>query len=214
MKKLALLTLSLITSINAIGQDKIFTGDDQVLNVNIINKSRAEVKYKFSDYEKSPVLVLKTKDIVEIQYASGNSEPGGYSNPRNLKPLGLHVGAGLFLTVESGIAYISSDYFIIPQISLEGNLGVSDLDRIYYSIGGKFHLNKLTSQNKLTPFVGVLVGSEFGSNMIQVPIGINYITKSGFNLALSLSELFYFDSWQETLIELRIGYRLSRYNKH
>jgi len=138
--------------------------------------------------------------------------PGGYNNPRHLKPLGIQIGAGLFLTVESGVAYISSDYFIIPQVSIEGNLGISDFDRLYYSIGGKFHLNKTTSLNNLTPFIGALVGSEFGEKMVQVPLGVSYITKSGFSISLSISELFYVDSWQETLIEVRIGYRFARKN--
>jgi len=81
MKKIAILTLLLITTLNVTCQDKIITGDGQVINANILNISGAKIDYKLSDYEQSPLLASRLKDIVEIHYQDGKIVPGGYNNP-------------------------------------------------------------------------------------------------------------------------------------
>jgi len=132
----------------------------------------------------------------------------GYQNPRKNRPLGINAGYAVELI--SGGALFSStlDYFIIPQIDLEMSLGTSDLSgELYYSAGGRFHLNSRYSEHKLTPFTGVLIGSYYGDGFVQIPAGINYLTKPGLNASLSINQMVAFKSWQATFLEIRLGWR-------
>ena len=100
------------------------------------------------------------------------------------------------------------DYFIIPQIDLEMNLGASDLSGgLYFSAGSRFHLNSNSSENKFTPFTGLLFGSNYGEGFVQVPFGINYLTNMGLNVSLSLNQMISFSTWQSTFVELRVGWK-------
>ena len=128
-------------------------------------------------------------------------------NPREDRPFGISLGAAYFITVESGIAFFCADYFVIPQLSLVANVGVTDFEAPYFAVGGKGHLNSSASTSKFTPFLGVLFGSEWDEFMVQIPLGLDFISKKGFNVSLSLNQIFYFDSWQETFIDLKLGWR-------
>lgn len=128
-------------------------------------------------------------------------------NPREERPFGISLGLAYFLTVESGIVFFSADYFIIPQLSLIANVGVTDFEAPYFAVGGKGHLNSNASESRFTPFIGALLGTEWDEFMVQIPLGLDFISKKGFNASLSLNQLFYFDSNQEAFIELRIGWR-------
>jgi hypothetical protein len=190
------------------GQDIITTKDKKQLNVKVIEQTDNSVKYRMPDYEDGPLLTIKTRQIRKIEYRNGHTDLMGYQNPRKDRPLG--IGAGYAAEVTSGgFLYTANlDYFVIPQIDLEMNLGTSDLSgNLYYSGGGRLHINSKYSVHKLTPFIGVLGGSYYGDAVIQIPAGVSYLTPLGISASLSVNEMVSFKSWQATFIELRAGWR-------
>jgi len=205
-----LLTILLLTLIfkNGFGQDIISKKDKKQINVRIIEQTNKIVRYKMIDYEDGPVLSIRTNRISKIEYKNGYVDLLGNQNPRKNKPFGINAGIAAELTGGGGLFSSTVDYFIRPQIDLEMNLGVSDLSGgIYFSAGSRFHLNSNTSENKLTPFTGLLFGSNYGEGFVQVPVGINYLTNLGLNASLSLNQMMSFSSWQATFVELRLGWK-------
>ena len=189
------------------GQDIIKTKDKQQLKVKIIEQTNRLIKYKMIDYEDGPILSISNHRVTKIEYKNGFVDLMGYQNPRKNRPFGINGGFALWISEEGGMFTSTIDYFIIPQIDLEFNIG-TDLDNGFYFAGGsRFHLNSNNSENRFTPFTGLLFGSEFGDAFLQIPVGINYLTKPGFNTSLSLNQMLFFSSWKATLIELRIGWK-------
>ena len=208
MKKIVFAMLLILSFQYSFGQDVISTKDKKQLNAKIIEKTNKSVRYKMADYEDGPVLMIKTNRIRKIEYKNGVVDMMGFQNPRKNRPLGINVGYAAELT--SGGALFSStlDYFVIPQIDLEINLGTSDLSgELYYSAGSRFHLNSTSSEHKFTPFTGLLLGSYYGDGFVQVPAGINYLTGLGINASLSINQMVSFKSWQATFLEIRLGWR-------
>ena len=139
--------------------------------------------------------------------AQDNINTNHQLNPREDRPFGFSLGGAYFITAESGIAFFSADYFVIPQLSLVANVGVTDFEAPYFAVGGKGHLNSNASVSKFTPFLGVLFGSEWDEFMVQIPLGLDFISKKGFNVSISMNQIFYFDSYQGTFLDLKLGWR-------
>ena len=207
MRNFLLILISAIAFQIVTGQDVINTKDNQQLNVKIIEKNNKQIKYRMIDYEDGPMISMNNNRISKIVYKNGVVDLMGNQNPRKNKPFGISAGIALWLPEEGGMFLSTLDYFIIPQVDLEINIGTDLDDGFYFSAGSRFHLNTNFSDNRLTPFTGLLVGSEFGDGFFQIPIGLNYIFKPGFNTSLSLNQMFFFDSWQVTFLELRIGWK-------
>jgi hypothetical protein len=190
------------------GQDIITTRDRKQLNVKVTEQTDKFVKYKMPDYEDGPVLMIKTWRIRKIEYKNGFTDMMGYQNPRKERPLGIGAGYAVEVTSRGFLYSANLDYFVIPQLDLEMNLGTSDLSgNLYYSGGSRIHFNSKYSEHKLTPFTGVLGGSYYGDAFIQIPAGVSYLTSFGIGASLSVNELISFKSWQATFIELRVGWR-------
>ena len=190
-------------------QDRITIKKDQKLDVRIIEKTDKMVKYKMADYENGPVLWIKLSKLSRIEYSNGIVDQLGYQNPRRRRPFGINAGGAFAPIGRSGFFSSTIDYFIIPQVDLEINIGTSDPTSygVYFAAGSRIHLNSNNSEKKLTPFTGLLVGSNYGDGFIQIPGGLNYLTDSGLNGSLSLNEMIGFNSWLVTFIEMRIGWR-------
>jgi hypothetical protein len=208
MKKFVLIILLAMAVKYGFGQDLITTKDKKQLNVKVIEQTDKSVRYKMPDYEDGPVLMLKTNRITKIEYKNGYTDLMGYQNPRKNRPLGINAGYAAELT-SGGVLYSATiDYFVIPQIDLEANIGTSDLSgELYFSAGSRFHLNASYSERRLTPFTGILAGSYYGDGFVQIPAGINYLTKIGLNASISINEMISFEAWQATFLELRLGWR-------
>jgi hypothetical protein len=208
MNKLILITLLSLAVQFGFGQDIITTKDKKHLNIKVIEQTDRSVRYKMPDYEDGPVLMMKTNRITKIEYKNGYTDLMGYQNPRKKRPLGINAGYAAELT-SGGVLYSATvDYFVIPQIDLEANIGTSDLSgELYFAAGSRFHLNASYSEHKLTPFTGLLAGSYYGDGFVQIPAGINYLTKMGINASLSINEMISFESWQATFLEFRLGWR-------
>ena len=207
MKKVLLFPLLLVASMHCNGQDTITMKDKRQLDVKIIEQTPGTVRYKMPDYEDGPILTLKTRRIREIAYRNGFIDMMGYQNPRKEMPLG--AGAGYAVSFTGGsLLSAAADYFVTPQIDLEINFGASDFSGgLYYSAGSRFHFSSKYSEHKLTPFSGVLGGAYYGDAIIQVPLGLHYLSGSGLNASLSVNEMISFEDWQITFIELRLGWR-------
>ena len=188
------------------GQDKIITTDNQLLNVKIHELTNKVVKYKMTNYAEGPVIWLSRNRISKIEFQNGVVDLNGNQNPRKVKPFGISAGIALRLSEEGGMISTTVDYYVIPQVDLELNVG-TDFEGSYFSAGTRIHLNSSSSDNLFTPFSGFLIGTDFGFGFIQVPVGINFASKLGLNVSLSLNEMLYFQNWQTTFAELRVGWR-------
>jgi len=189
------------------GQDKISIKERDPLNVRIIEVNKNLVKYKMTDYEEGPVFSVKTNRISKIEYKNGYIDLMGYQNPRKNKPFGISEGLAVWLSEEGALFTTTVDYFVIPQIELEVNIGTDFVEGFFFSAGSRFHLNSNQSQKRFTPFTGFLLGTQYSVGYVQIPVGINYIARPGFNASLCLNEMIFFNSWQATFAELRIGWR-------
>jgi hypothetical protein len=206
-KTILLLTLSLAFQIS-FAQDIITTKDKEQLNVKIIEQTDKYVRYKMPDYEDSPVIMMKTNYIRKIEFKNGHTDLMGFQNPRKSRPLGISAGYAASMSGGGDMVLATLDYFVLPQIDIEINMGTSDLSgEAYYSAGSRFHVNSKYSGHKLTPFAGLILGSYYGDGFVQIPAGINYLTSFGLNGSLSINQMISFESWQTTFLELRLGWR-------
>ncbi len=191
---------------NTAAQDKIETKDRKQLNVLITEKTGKVVKYKMPDYTEGPVLSIKTSRISKIEYKNGVVDLLGNQNPRKSKPFGISIGGGKWIS-SSGLMFTSTmDYFVLPQLDMEINMGADSQQLFYLSAGTRLHINSNYSENRLTPFTGALFGYEYEKEFIQIPLGVNYIHKTGINVSLSVNEMIFSNEYQTT-IEFRGGWR-------
>ena len=188
------------------GQDKITTKNKETLNVQVLEKNKNYVKYKMADYTDGPVIIIKSQAIDKIEYKNGVIDFLGNQNPRKDKPFGISVGGIKWLSSSGLIFSTTMDYFVIPQLAVEVNVGADSHQVLYFSAGARIHVNSDYSKHRLTPFTGVLFGYEYGQEFIQIPLGVNYIHKSGINVSLSFNEMIFSNQYQTT-IELRGGWR-------
>jgi hypothetical protein len=209
MKKLfTVCLLSALCSVYLFSQDKITTKDNKQLDVKIVEKTNKSVRYTMPDYTDGPVLMLKNRRIMKLEYKNGVTDQMGYQNPRKNNPFGISIGGGKWVT--PGLMFTASmDYFIIPQLDMEVNMGTDSQKPFYLSAGPRIHINSRYSENRLTPFTGALFGYEYGKEFVQIPLGVNYIyklSKWNLNFSLSVNELMFSNEYQ-TVIEFRGGVR-------
>jgi len=198
------------------GQDTLFLKNHKKFNVKILKNSRKSVEYRFSDYPNGVVFSVKPIKVSKIVYKNGYIEDFGNKNPRVNRPFGVSTGVCLAATYPGNLGYtggmflLSFDYFIIPQVDLQLNMGTEFYDYYYYSLGATFHLNKTNSKARFTPFTGVLIGSDYNYTrlgFIQIPIGVSYINNWGLSASLSFSSMFYFRDYPLLTAQLKIGWR-------
>jgi hypothetical protein len=207
MKKLTVFSILFCLVSSIFAQDVINTRDNKKIDAKVIEQSGKVVKYLMPDYQDGPIMTIRTRNISSIEYKNGRIDLTGNQNPRRKYPIGVSGGAALDFNSEFGYLLLSSDYFVIPQIDLEMNIGTDGEEGYYYTTGAKFHLNSDYSDKRITPFAGVLIGFWYSNKVIQFPVGINYMTKFGLNTSIYLNKSFSSDSWETLLIEFKIGWR-------
>lgn len=159
------------------------------------------------------ILLMNTLNAQEpiATYHYENNESAYLHNPRFHMPFGINLGVGHILGEEHPYFLLSTDYFLKPQINLQVNAGLNTEADPYFSAGVKFHLNSFRSKSRFTPYTGLLVGAETGSAFLQVPVGVNYISPGGLNVALGINQMFSIkERGQMTMLELSLGWRLKR----
>jgi len=218
MKKPLLILVLLVgfLTVNVKAQDTLYLKNHKRLDVKILKKSRKSIEYRFSDYPDGVVFSVKPIKVSKIVYKNGYIEDFGNKNPRVNRPFGVSTGVCLAATYPGNLGYaggmflLSFDYFIIPQVDLQLNMGTEFYDYYYYSLGATFHLNKTNSKARFTPFTGVLIGSDYNYTrlgFIQIPIGVSYINNWGLSASLSFSSMFYFRDYPLLTAQLKIGWR-------
>lgn len=161
--------------------------------------------------KKITLLIAAFLVINNLSAQDGQQENPFIQNPRLHKPFGISVGAGKLLGDEHLLFLISTDYFATAQVNIQVNVGLNTERDPYFSAGTKFHLNSYRSQRGFTPYTGLLAGAETGSAFLQVPVGVNYISPGGLNVALGINQIFSIkERGQMTMLELSLGWRLKR----
>lgn len=188
------------------GQDKIITRKGKTLDVIVLEQTHSSLKYRMTDYPDGPVFWIRKNDLAEVQYKNGYKDLLGNQNPRKAKPFGISGGMSYFLSEEGGKFSLTADYFILPQVDIEIS-GGTDFEGSYFTAGARLHLNSTSSDNRFTPFSGFLIGTDYGFGIIQIPVGLNYAARIGLDISLSVNEMFYFEDWQTTFAEVRVGWR-------
>ncbi len=131
----------------------------------------------------------------------------GNNSPRALKPFVVSLGLELDLDQENGNIITTLGYFFTPQIEGEMSLGSNFSDRIYLASGARVHFISKRSASWVTPFTGLLIGTDYETAFAQIPVGVNMAAKFGLNISLSLNAHMYFDSYNFYSADLRIGWR-------
>jgi len=176
-----------------------------------LEKNDQQVKYTLNSLADEPVISMKTGDIRKIEYRNGTVDNMGYENPRKSRAFGVSAGMALDLDVEGGMFTTTVDYFLLPQIDMEFNLGSDFYNGYSYSLGSRFHLNSNHSRCAITPFVGLLVGWDRGLSFHQIPVGLSYISKFGLQASVSINQKQYsYSNWFATSVEFRVGWRFKK----
>ena len=195
-------------------QDIIKTVDKKDLNVRIIEMTDKYVKYKMPDNENGPVFSMKIRSVSTIDFKDNKIEPFINQNPRVLKRFG--VNAGFIPGLSDNNLTLTLDYFVLPQIDVEVTFG-SDFyrDLSYFSCGSRFHANSDLSNKRFTPFTGLIFGSSYEEQFFQIPVGLSFITKTGFSTSININgtihqknlRYLYYIRPQRTIVEFRLGWR-------
>lgn len=206
MKKFLSLVFFVFVFYMSSAQDKIKTKDNMQLDVKILENTGRDVKYRMADYPDGPLISLKANRIEKIEYKNGVVDLMGNQNPRKDKPFGISIGGAKWIS-SSGLMFTATlDYFLTPQADLEVNMGADSQHILYVSAGARLHINPDYSESRITPFTGALFGYEYHNGFVQIPLGINYIHKTGINISLSVNEMIFINQYQTT-IEVRGGWR-------
>jgi hypothetical protein len=217
MKKSSLLLILFIglVTFSTKAQDTLYLKNHQRYNVKILKNSAKAIDYRFTNYLGGAIFSVKPTKISKIVYKNGYIENFGIKNPRVNRPFGISTGLCLGLTYpgnlgESGMFLLSFDYFLIPQIDFQLNMGTQFSEYYYYSMGATFHLNKTNSKARFTPFTGILIGCDYNYTrlgFLQIPIGVSYINRWGLSASLSLASMFYFNDYPLLTAQIKIGWR-------
>jgi hypothetical protein len=245
MKQISIFILLFVYFISIHAQDTINLKNKKVIHANITEKSDTKIKYKTDSIHADTTYSAKLSGINSIYYQNGEVDHLSSQNPRSIFPLGINYGvivaagngvefnyyinelAGLFKVFTGSI-----DYLVTPKISAEASILVFPNGSTYlFSLGGKYWLANKCSKSGFSPFLGLFYSRWSMQNydyieenspqwssfsLIQVPIGISYITKFGLQTSLQLDSYSMFDSNSLGIlnfIELRIGWRFKTTKK-
>jgi len=196
-------------------QDRITLKNGTELKVYILEKNDTKITYKLADtLNNYSVFTTKLYNLNTISYANGMVDLLSSQNPRSTYRFGLSAGARIVvLEGEGGMLIGGVDYMLTPNISSEINLGNGGDDDWYYSFGGKYWFANRYSKSALSPYTGLLYGGQYGVNFWEVPMGVSFISKHGFQLSLQLCYMNYINASVNNNtnglnLEFRIGWRL------
>jgi hypothetical protein len=236
MKQISILFFFSFFAFYIHAQDTISLKNGVIVNGSILEKNRSSIKYKSNDQTSEDTIgCTKLSKVSTIHYGTGKVDLLSSQNPRSIFPLG--VNSGFLVGADMAMFLGSIDYLIIPNISAEISLKwvpFTYYNRYFYSIGGKYWFANKYSENGLSPFVGLFFTQLMSRNdedrilglhepvwlfrnLPEIPIGISYINKSGFQTSLQLNCLLGF--WNSDLseltsfIEFRVGWRFKTSKK-
>ncbi|HOS46799.1 MAG TPA: hypothetical protein PLQ69_10015 [Paludibacter sp.] len=137
-----------------------------------------------------------------------------FENPRKNYPFGINAGIGTRMEDAIILYTVSADYLISPNISAEVNYG-KGMDIVYkkfvlnyYTIGGKYWTSNKYSKSGFSGFIGLFYGGGYGSNIFEIPVGVNYIFKAGLQTSFQLCYTYHPQLRHGVPnLEFRIGWR-------
>jgi len=183
---------------NAQSQDLIFIKNDTI-NAQIIEIGLEKMIYQEKDM---PVKTIRKRDVLRIEYKNGIVEDFGSTNPRKIRPYNIGIVLSKYIFENEMImAEAEFNYFIKPYFTFSYNAGIDDNLNMFFSVGPRYYINRTCSSNRLTPYIGFQIGR--GSNLesldqslllLECPIGLEYISKSGFNFGIKLSPIMVSES--------------------
>lgn len=174
---------------NLMAQDKIVLKTGEIIDALVIEKSDKDIKYKIIDSDDSPIIILKTNKVEKITFRNGQEMDIVPDLIRMDKRFGINGGLMFGLGAESAYYKLQADYYITPGLNLEFNGLIEVEDGAGMTVGAKYYFDPYNPK-KLKGYAGLMVGSIYEDFLIQVPFGINYIGKSGFDLKFGLSGLY------------------------
>jgi len=187
-------------------QDIITTTKKNEVKAKIIEVTPHEVKYKMYDYLDGPILNIKLRNVENIKYENGQTNNLSSKNPRMIKNIGLSLGLQFDFDADNNDLIATFDYFVTPTIEFEINFGLmNSLNSPYFSLGGKYHINRIESKSPITPFIGALVGTTNNVTFFQLPIGVSYQSKIGIKSSFSFNQLTNFTT-SYSFYEFRVGW--------
>ncbi len=203
MKTFAIIFLIFLCLLNAQAQDTITLKNGRVIYADIIEKSNTKITYKYDS-------------IRDNHYNYNKIDSLTFQNPRRMFPLGISGATSLMDYDRALLLGISVDYLLTPNISIELNAGeVIDMPSLAggisnVSLGAKYWFTNKNDDHYLSPFVGLFAGTlvdsflPYYSFFAEVPLGISYMTHSGFQAALQLN---FRSDLNFMLVELKVGWR-------
>jgi len=212
MKLISIFILFFLCFFNIHAQDTINLKNKKVIHAYITEKSDTKIKYKTDSLHADTTYSTKLSGINSIHYQNGKVDLLSSQNPRSIFPLGINVGGDFFLFIF--LLNGSIDYLFTPKLSAEINYR-SMLTNSYpafsfLSIGGKYWFAKKYGKSGFSPFVGLFVTRLRMRNdyddityynipewsmyyLPEVPIGISYISKHGFQASLQLDNYIFYN---------------------
>lgn len=206
MKYLMILVTLIVANV-AQAQDQIILKSGEVIDAQVTEKSDKVIKYKIMDSDDSPIIILKTARVEKIKFRDGQEMTLTPDLIRMNKRFGVSAGLMFGLGAESAFYKIQADYFVTPGLSLELNGLIEVEDGGGMAAGVKYYLDPYNPK-RLKGYAGVLVGTLYEDFFFQVPFGISYVGKRGFDLKFGLSGM-YIPSYSDYGLysELGLGWR-------
>jgi hypothetical protein len=153
-----------------------------------VEKSDTEIKYKIIDSEDSPVVVIKTVRVDRIIFRDGQEMETVPDLVRMKKRFGLGGGMMIGLGVESAFYILQADYFITPGISIELDGLIEVEGGSGLALGAKYYFNPYSPGN-VKAYAGLMLGGAYGEFFIQIPVGMSFTGKRGFDLKLGFNSI-------------------------
>jgi len=190
-----------------------------------VDQSKTTISYRIPGTENGPIILIKKRLISKIEYKNAFVDLMGNQNPRKSRPLGISEGYAFsknksfehhlqtYSNRDISLFTSTIDYFIIPQVDLELTFGSDSYNWVYFATGGKVHFNSDACDKGITPFTGISFGSVkitalgTGKGFMQIPLGINYLSKFGLDTSISGNILFYSTDKAPAFLEFRVGWK-------
>ena len=148
MRKITFLSIVILTSLQALAQDKIYKIKGPVINAKVIEIGTDEIKYKLSDNPDGPIYVVDKSTLKRIEYSNGKIEKFqvSYKDPQNYEGQ-LNKAVKLnFLSPLLGYTQFSFEKSISPLKGYELGLGIIGAGKNYqidnYYINGQYQMYK------------------------------------------------------------------------
>jgi hypothetical protein len=191
----------------AAAQDKIIMNNGEVIHALVIEKSDKEIKFRIYDLEDSPMITMKTQKVEKIIFRNGQEMNITPDVIRMKKRFGVGAGFNFGLAEEIVFLKLEADYFITPGLKLVFNGIIEVEDGGGLALGVNYFFNP-RSPRKLKGYTGILAGMMWDDFFIQTPVGINYVSKTGFDVKAGINGLsFPSHSFYTICAEFTIGWR-------